>query len=214
MLMIHQILPRTQHLLRYADQSEPKKATQRSLSSSPLISILNPCILTPWTNQCPEILLKVDPQIIKGLFDNGFMGIENSPEHGGSGAPFTSAILVIEELAQVDPSALYLSNTTIKNCCCEALLDEYIPDVSTSKVASFCLSEPGGGLDAFALATRAAKASIGRYIINGSKMWFTVSKEAEIFVIFSNLNPSKNHGNRNRLKKRENWVSKLLLRVL
>ncbi|KAI7938026.1 hypothetical protein MJO28_014946 [Puccinia striiformis f. sp. tritici] len=156
----------------------------------------------------------VAPKIIKGLFDNGFMGIENSPEHGGSGAPFTSAILVIEELAQVDPSALYLSNTTIKNCCCEALLDEYIPDVSTSKVASFCLSEPGGGLDAFALATRAAKASIGRYIINGSKMWFTVSKEAEIFVIFSNLNPSKNHGNRNRLKKRENWVSKLLLRVL
>ncbi|KAI9608088.1 hypothetical protein H4Q26_005543 [Puccinia striiformis f. sp. tritici PST-130] len=177
MLMIHQILPRTQHLLRYADQCEPKKATQRIRRS------------------------KVDPQIIKGLFDNGFMGIENSPEHGGSGAPFTSAILVIEELAQVDPSALYLSNTTIKNCCCEALLDEYIPDVSTSKVASFCLSEPGGGLDAFALATRAAKASIGRYIINGSKMWFTVSKEAEIFVIFSNLNPSKNHGNRNRLKK-------------
>ncbi|PLW04938.1 hypothetical protein PCANC_17601 [Puccinia coronata f. sp. avenae] len=142
----------------------------------------------------------MDPEIIKGLFDNGFMGIETSQEHGGSGASFTSAILVIEELAKVDPSVSLIcdvhntiANTTIRNYASKAILDKYMPDLSTSKVACFCLSEPGSGSDAFALATRATKDSNGDYIINGSKMWITNSKEAEIFVVFANLDPSKGY---------------------
>lgn len=31
----------------------------------------------------------------------GFMGIETSPDLGGAGSSFTSAILVVEELAKV-----------------------------------------------------------------------------------------------------------------
>ncbi|WAQ92033.1 hypothetical protein PtA15_15A428 [Puccinia triticina] len=142
----------------------------------------------------------MDPEIIKGLFDNGFMGIETSQEHGGSGASFTSAILVIEELAKVDPSVSLIcdvhntiANTTIRNYGSKALLDKYMPGLSTSNVACFCLSEPGSGSDAFALATRATKDSNGDYIINGSKMWITNSKEAEIFVVFANLDPSKGY---------------------
>ncbi|KAG6805283.1 hypothetical protein H0H93_005155, partial [Arthromyces matolae] len=46
----------------------------------------------------------MDPSIIKGLFDQGLMGIETSEDHGGAGGSFTSAIIVIEELAKIDPS--------------------------------------------------------------------------------------------------------------
>lgn len=41
---------------------------------------------------------------MKGLFDQGLMGIETSADYGGSDASFTSAIIAIEELAKLDAS--------------------------------------------------------------------------------------------------------------
>ena len=46
---------------------------------------------------------KMDPSIIKGLFEQGLMAIETSPELGGAGSSFLSAIIVIEELAKWIP---------------------------------------------------------------------------------------------------------------
>lgn len=142
----------------------------------------------------------MDPEIIKGLFENGFMAIEMGQEFGGAGASFTSAILVIEELAKVDPSVSLICDvhntiacTTIRNYGSKDLLEKYLPGLAASKVACFCLSETGSGSDAFAMASRATKDSNGDYIINGSKMWITNSKEAEIFVVFANLDPSKGY---------------------
>jgi short/branched chain acyl-CoA dehydrogenase len=57
---------------------------------------------------------------------------------------------------------------------------------------SFCLSEPVSGSDAFALATKATRTDNG-YKINGSKMWITNSMEADFFIVFANLDPSKKY---------------------
>lgn len=57
---------------------------------------------------------------------------------------------------------------------------------------SFCLSEPVSGSDAFALATKATKTDTG-YKINGGKMWITNSMEANLFIVFANLDPSKGY---------------------
>ena len=43
---------------------------------------------------------KMDPDLIRSLFENGFMGVEIGEEHGGSGSSFTAACLVVEELAR------------------------------------------------------------------------------------------------------------------
>ncbi|KAG6818586.1 hypothetical protein H0H93_003750 [Arthromyces matolae] len=48
------------------------------------------------------------------------------------------------------------------------------------------------GSDAFALQTRATKDG-DDYIINGTKMWITNSYEAEVFLIFANIDPSKGY---------------------
>ena len=61
-----------------------------------------------------------------------------------------------------------------------------------NQLGSFCLSEPASGSDAFALQTRAKKDG-NHWIINGSKMWITNSYEAEIFLIFANVDPSKGY---------------------
>ena len=64
--------------------------------------------------------------------------------------------------------------------------------LATGKVGCFCLSEAGSGSDAFALQTKATKEG-SHYILNGSKMWITNSYEAEIFLVFANVNPSQGY---------------------
>ncbi|KIK80900.1 hypothetical protein PAXRUDRAFT_833237 [Paxillus rubicundulus Ve08.2h10] len=139
------------------------------------------------------------PEVIKGLFEQGLMGIETSADHGGAESSFTSAIIAIEELAKVDPSVSVmcdvhntLVNTILRKYGTKEQQDKWLPQLSQDKLGSFCLSESAAGSDAFALQTRAKKDG-DHWIINGSKMWITNSYEAEIFLIFANVDPSKGY---------------------
>ncbi|KAG6829798.1 hypothetical protein H0H87_010139 [Tephrocybe sp. NHM501043] len=141
----------------------------------------------------------MDPSIIKGLFEQGLMGIETSEELGGAGGSFTSTIITIEELAKVDPSVSVLCdvhntlvNTIFRQYGTDAQKEKWLPQLAESRLSSFCLSEPGSGSDAFALQTSATKDG-DDWIINGTKMWITNSNEAEIFLIFANVDPSKGY---------------------
>jgi len=139
---------------------------------------------------------KLDPEILKGLFEQGIMGVETETEYGGAGSSFLSAILAVEELAKVDPSISVicdvqntLVNTLFRKYGSELLKEKYLPQLASNKVGCFCLSEAQAGSDAFALITRADKKD-GHYLLNGSKMWITNSFEAEIFLVFANIDLS------------------------
>lgn len=141
----------------------------------------------------------MDPAIVEQLYEQGLMGIEIPEEYGGSGMNFTAAIVAIEELARVDPSVSVLvdvHNTLVVTAILKYGTAEskrkWLPALATKTVGSFCLSEPVSGSDAFALKTKAEKSSNG-YRISGSKMWITNSMEAEFFVVFANLDPSKGY---------------------
>lgn len=142
---------------------------------------------------------KMDPAIVEQLFEQGLMGIEIPEEYGGAGMNFTAAILAIEELARVDPSVSVLVdvhntlvNTAIIKWGSKDLQKRFLPKLATNTVGSFCLSEPVSGSDAFALATKATETSSG-WKINGSKMWITNSMEANFFIVFANVDPSKGY---------------------
>jgi len=141
----------------------------------------------------------MDPEIIKGLFEQGLMAIETPSDYGGAESSFTSAIIAIEELAKIDPSVSVLCdvhntlvNTIIRSRGTKEQKEKYLTMLSEGSVGSFCLSEPASGSDAFALQTRAKKEG-DHWIINGSKMWITNSYEAEVFLIFANVDPSKGY---------------------
>ncbi|KAI9856420.1 MAG: hypothetical protein M1824_005458 [Vezdaea acicularis] len=141
----------------------------------------------------------MDPTIVERLFEQGLMGIEIPEEYGGAGMNFTAAIVGIEELARVDPSVSVLVdvhntlvNTAILRYGSSESKRKWLPRLATETVGSFCLSEPASGSDAFALKTKAEKSSSG-YRINGSKMWITNSMEANFFIVFANLDPSKGY---------------------
>jgi short/branched chain acyl-CoA dehydrogenase len=142
---------------------------------------------------------KMDPALVEQLFEQGLMGVEIPEEYGGAGMNFTAAIVGIEELARVDPSVSVLVdvhntlvNTTVIKYATEESKRKWLPKLATNTVGSFCLSEPASGSDAFAMKTRAEKTADG-YKINGSKMWITNSMEAEFFIVFANLDPSKGY---------------------
>ena len=141
----------------------------------------------------------MDPTIIEQLFDQGLMGIEIPEEYGGAGMNFTAGIVGIEELARVDPSVSVmvdvhntLVNTAILKYGTAESKRKWLPKLTSGTVGSFCLSEPASGSDAFALRTRAEKTTDG-YKINGGKMWITNANEADFFIVFANLDPSKGY---------------------
>lgn len=139
---------------------------------------------------------QMDASIIQGLFELGLMGVEVDPKYGGTGASFFSSILVIEELAKVDPAVSILCD--IQNTLINALFsrlgteeqkDTYLPRLCKDMVGSFCLSEAGSGSDAFSLKTTAQKHK-DYYVINGSKMWISNSEQAGVFLVMANANAS------------------------
>ncbi|KAI8979960.1 acyl-CoA dehydrogenase/oxidase [Pilobolus umbonatus] len=142
---------------------------------------------------------KLDASVLKGLFDQGLMGIETESDYDGSNCSFTSAIITIEELAKVDPSISVICDvqntlvgTLVRQYGTEYIKKKYLTKLATESVGCFCLSESGSGSDAFALQTRAIEKD-DHYIISGSKMWITNSGEADIFLVFANVDPSKGY---------------------
>lgn len=138
----------------------------------------------------------MDNEVIQSLFEQGLMGIEIDPEFGGTGSTFFASILVIEELAKVDPSVAVLCdiqntliNTLMSKLGTEEQKDKYLTRLATDMVGSFCLSEAESGSDAFALKTKAEKHG-DYFVINGSKMWISNADNAGVFLVMANVDPS------------------------
>ncbi|XP_059517781.1 short/branched chain specific acyl-CoA dehydrogenase, mitochondrial isoform X2 [Myotis daubentonii] len=138
---------------------------------------------------------KMEKSVIQGLFQQGFMAVDIDAKYGGTGASFFSLVLVVEELAKVDASVALIcdiQNTVVNGLVRKHGTEEqkaaYLSQLATAKVGSFCLSEAGAGSDSFALKTRAEKKG-GHYVLNGSKMWISSAREAELFLVMANVDP-------------------------
>ena len=148
---------------------------------------------------------KVPRELVDKLFDLGLMGIEIPEAHGGAGATFFHAVLAVEALSRVDPSIGVLvdvQNTLVINALLRWGSDElrarYLPRLAGGVVGAYALSEAGSGSDAFALATRARSrdevataqhAGDGDFVLSGRKLWITNANEADIFIVFANIDP-------------------------
>jgi acyl-CoA dehydrogenase len=133
--------------------------------------------------------------LIDRLFELGVMGIEIPESYGGAGASFFHAVLAVEALSRVDPSVgvmVDVQNTLVINALLRWGTDEvkrrYLPKLAATTVGAYCLSEAGSGSDAFALQMRATESADG-YVLNGRKLWITNGNEADLFLVFANVNP-------------------------
>jgi len=138
---------------------------------------------------------KMPRDVIDRLFELGVMGIEIPDEYGGSGATFFHSVLAVEALSRVDPSVSVLvdvHNTLVINALLrwgsEPQRRALLPRLAGGTVGAYALSEAGSGSDAFALTTRASVTGTD-YVLNGRKLWITNGNEADLFVVFANVNP-------------------------
>jgi short/branched chain acyl-CoA dehydrogenase len=152
-------------------------------------------VLAPLVRQMDDAG-KMEPHIIQGCLENGFMGVEVAEEYRGCGSSFTSALLVVEELAKVDPSVsvmVDIHNTIVNNCftywASERLQAKWLPRLTTDCLGAFCLSEASSGSDAFALRATATRDG-DDYVLHGEKMWISNSQEAGVFLVMANADPA------------------------
>jgi alkylation response protein AidB-like acyl-CoA dehydrogenase len=137
-----------------------------------------------------------EKSLIDQFFQLGLMGIEVPEQFGGAGGTFFEAILAVEEVSKVDPSAgviVDVQNTLVNNALLRWTTDDqkkrYLPHQAADTVGAYALSEAASGSDAFAMQTRAEKKG-SDYVLNGRKLWITNGKEAGVFILFATLDPA------------------------
>ncbi|MGI9549497.1 MAG: acyl-CoA dehydrogenase family protein [Bdellovibrionales bacterium] len=142
---------------------------------------------------------EIPQALLKECFQRGYMGIEVPEAYGGSGGSLLMSCLLIETIAQVDPSLSILVdvqntlvNSIFMNYGTEEQKQKYLTKLCTSSVGAYALSESFSGSDAFALQTKARKQDQG-FVLKGRKMWITNAYEADVFIVFANTQPEKGY---------------------
>ena len=136
---------------------------------------------------------KLDPALLRKIFEQGFMGIDIPEEYGGQGGSFFQSVLMIEELAAVDPAVsvcVDVQNTLVNNAIrrwgSAEQKTHYLPKLASEMVGSYALSEAGAGSDAFGLAA-SAKRDGDHWVLDGQKLWITNAAEAGVFLVFASV---------------------------
>jgi len=135
--------------------------------------------------------------IIREAGELGLMGIAYPTEYGGAGMDFVSYFLAIEEISRWCASTGVIISAHSSLVCdpiyrfgTEEQKRRYLPDLlSGKKIGSFSLTESGAGSDSGATKTT-AKYENGKWILNGSKLFATNGKEADVFVLIASTEPS------------------------
>jgi hypothetical protein len=118
----------------------------------------------------------------------GFAGIYVGEEFGGSGLGRVDAAIIFEELAAACVStAAYMSIHNMASWMIDRFGDRdqrarFLPKLTPmDHLASYCLTEPGSGSDAAALATRARRDG-DEYVLNGAKAFISGGGASDIYV--------------------------------
>ncbi len=129
---------------------------------------------------------------VEKMAKNGFLGIPVPEQYGGQGADALTYVLCVEELSKVcgTTGVIVSAHTSL---CCDPILtfgteeqkQKYlVPLAKGEKLGAFGLTEPGAGTDAQGQQTKAVLDG-DEYVLNGSKIFITNGKEADIYVIFA-----------------------------
>ena len=138
-------------------------------------------------------------EVYKKAWELGLMNLNVPTEFGGSGLTLTQQCLIVEELAR---ACAGMTTSIIANCLAlEPILLGGTPEqkqrvlpafCADYHLASFCLTEPGGGSDAGGLKTRAERSG-DDYVLTGEKCFITNGPFASLYTVFATTDPSLQH---------------------
>ena len=136
---------------------------------------------------------EVFPRVtVEKMAKAGFMGIPIPKEYGGQGADVLTYAMCVEGLSKVcgTTGVIVSAHTSL---CCDPILtfgteeqkQKYlVPLAKGEKLGAFGLTEPGAGTDAQGQQTKAVLEG-DEWVLNGSKIFITNGKEADVYVIFA-----------------------------
>ncbi len=137
-------------------------------------------------------------EIVRKLAELGFMGITWPEELGGAGLTELESIVIVEELAKVDPSVA-LTVASHNSLCTGHIMAfgseeqkaRYVPDLASGrKLGAWALTEPGSGSDAGGMKTMATRDG-SDWIINGSKTFITQGSVGSTYVVMAMIDRAK-----------------------
>jgi alkylation response protein AidB-like acyl-CoA dehydrogenase len=127
--------------------------------------------------------------VLRKAAELGFAGLYVQEDVGGSALSRLDASIVFEQLSYGDVStAAFISihnmaSWMIDRFGGDELRRRYLPKLTTMElIASYCLTEPGSGSDAAALATTARKDG-DHYVLNGSKAFISGAGTSDVYVV-------------------------------
>ena len=129
--------------------------------------------------------------VMRKAAELGFAGLYVREDVGGSALSRLDASIVFEQLAYGDvTTAAFISihnmaSWMIDRFGADELRRRYLPKLTTMEfIASYCLTEPGSGSDAAALATTARKDG-DHYVLNGSKAFISGAGTSDVYVVMA-----------------------------
>jgi alkylation response protein AidB-like acyl-CoA dehydrogenase len=138
-------------------------------------------------------------ELWKKCADFGIQGLPIPAEYGGGGADTLTTVCALEALGYgcADNGLLFSINAhmwsseiPIWNFGTEAQKKKYLPGLVSGGIGLHAMTEPGSGSDAYSLKTRAEKKG-DKYILNGSKTFSSNAVDADVTIVFANLDPSR-----------------------
>lgn len=131
-------------------------------------------------------------EIFKKMGELGLLGIVVPEEYGGAGLSYLDLVIILEELAKVDPS-IALSVGAHNGLCTNHIYTfgnedqkkKYVPDLASGKkLGAWALTEQSSGSDAGSMRSFALRRDDG-WILNGSKTFTTLGSVADIYVVMA-----------------------------
>ena len=124
---------------------------------------------------------KISEQVLRELADAGYWGLLVSPEHGGTGTPFSSFARFLTKMATIEPTVAGLASVhgcigavdPVRTFGTPEQKARLLPILARGeRLSAFALTEPGAGSDLTALRTTAVLDG-DDYVVNGEKLFIT-----------------------------------------
>ena len=124
---------------------------------------------------------KISEPVLRELADAGYWGLLVSPEHGGTGAPFSSFARFLTKMSTIEPTVAGLASVhgcigavdPVRTFGTPEQKARLLPLLARGeRLSAFALTEPGAGSDLTALRTTAVLDG-DDYVVNGEKLFIT-----------------------------------------